>query len=261
MKNIIKKLTLLSTIMLASALLLTACAPRTYKDYVDSGKRIAVELGDVYGDLSRDFFKAATQGHSNTDNMIEALRLGRVDAILISSGFVRHLQNSGQFDDFTYIEVPDYVYTNKAAHIFHTEELRDKYNEWFAGIKEDGTFEEILNRWLSGQLPEFEDIPIIELTGENGTLKVCDTGNYPPLSYYENGVLVGFDMEMAQRFAQFLGMDLDVTIVDYDEIENYIAAGRFDMSAATKAVTDERKDNIIFGEPSVITEAVLIVVK
>jgi polar amino acid transport system substrate-binding protein len=260
MKSKFKKIILLALTVIL--LLLTACSGyQSYKDFIDTGKRIAVESGDVYGDLSRNFFMARTQEHSNTDNMIEALRMGYVDAILISGGFVRQLQSGGLHDDLKFIEVPEYVYVNKAAHIFHTEELRNKYNLWFAGIVADGTFDEILDRWLDGELPAFEDIPKFNLTGENGTLRVCDTGNYPPLSYEENGVLVGFDMEMAQRFALYLGMDLEVTIVDYDEIEDYIAAGRFDMSAATKAITDEREQTILFGEPSVITEAVLIAMK
>jgi polar amino acid transport system substrate-binding protein len=234
---------------------------RTYKAFIDRDKRIAVEAGDIYGDLSRDFFKARTQEHSSVDNMISALRNNYIDAILISDSFIRQLQGSDMYDEFRYIQVPEYVYINKAAHIFHTAELRDKYNEWFAGIVEDGTFEEILDRWLSGGLPAFSDIPVFNLTGENGTLRVCDTGNYPPLSYYDNNVLVGLDMEMTQRFAQYLGMDLDVIILDYEEIEDYVLSGRVDMSAATKAVTEERMETIIFGEPCLITEAVLIVKK
>jgi polar amino acid transport system substrate-binding protein len=251
-----------AVLLFAAVMLLAACSGAvSYKDFIDTGKRIAVESGDVYGDLSRNVFAAKTQEHANTDNMLEALRMGYVDAVLISSGFVRQLQNSGLHSEFKYIDVPEYIYVNKAAHIFHTEELRDKYNEWFAGIIEDGTFDEILERWLGGRLPAFEDIPVFELTGENGTLRVCDTGNYPPLSYFDNDVLVGFDMEMAQRFAQYLGMNIEYTIVEYGDIADYIAAGRFDMSAATKAVTDERVENIIFGEPCVITDAVLIVKK
>ena len=241
---------------------LTACgSARTYTDFIDTGKRIAVEAGDVYGDLSRNLFKARTQEYSNTASMLEALRSGGVDAILISDGFVRRLENSGLYPEFRYISVPEYIYINRAAHIFHTEELRDKYNEWFAGITADGTLAQILDRWLGEDLPAFEDIPTFELTAENGTLRVCDTGNYAPLSYYENGVLVGFDMEMVQRFALYLGMDVDVIIVDYEDIDDVVTSGRVDMSAATWAVTDERLETIIFGEPSLVTEAVLIVKK
>jgi len=253
---------LISTAFLMIISLFTACsAAPAYSDYIDSNKRIAVEAGDIYGDLSRSMFRARTQEYTNTDSMLEALRLGYVDAILIGDGFVRRLENSGLYPNFEYIRVPDYIFINKAASVFHTEELRNSYNEWFAKITADGTLEEILDRWLGSELPAFEDIPRFELTGENGTLRVCDTGNYPPLSYYYNGVLVGFDMEMAQRFALELGMNIEVLIVDYEDIGEYVTTGKADMSAATWAVTDEREETLLFGEPCLITQAVLIVKK
>jgi len=258
----LNRITAFLTVFAILMLTITACSKsRNYTDYIGTGKTIAVEAGDIYGDLSRDVFLARTQEYTNTDNMLNALRNGNVDAILISDGFIRRLENSGVYPEFDYIPVPEYIYINKAAHIFHTEELRDKYNEWFAQIVSDGTFEEILNRWLGGGLPAFEDIPQFELTGENGTLRVCDTGNYAPLSYYNDGVLVGFDIEMAQRFAYYLGMSIEVVIIDYERIDDYVNSGEVDMSAATWAVTDERLETIIFGEPSLITEAVLIVNK
>jgi len=252
------------TLLAIFSIVISACSKeQTYTDFIDSGKRIAVEAGDIYGDLSLNLFKSRTQEYTNTDSMLAALRNKNVDAILIGDGFVRRLENSGHFPEFDYIRVPEYIYVNKAAHIFHDTQLRDKYNEWFASLVANGILEEILDRWLGGELPESEDIPTLELTGENGTLRVCDTGNYAPLSYYDNGVLVGFDMEMARRFAQFLGMDLEVTIVDYEAIGDYVQSGKVDMSAATWAITAERESagEIIFGEPCLITEAVLIVNK
>ena len=129
------------------------------------------------------------------------------------------------------------------------------------GIIADGTLDEILNRWIGNDLPHFNDIPTFQLTGENGTLRVADTGNFAPLSYFDNNVLVGFDMDMVYRFAQFMGMDVEIMILDYGEIPAYVAVGYADMSAATFAVTDERQDFMIFGKPSLITQAVLIINK
>jgi len=257
-----KRIISIFTAFLIIISLFTACsgAP-SYSDYIDSDKRIAVEAGDIYGDLSRSMFKARTQEYTNTDSMLEALNLGYVDAVLIGDGFVRRLENSGLYPDFEYIRVPDYIFINKSGSIFHTEELRNSYNEWFAKIAADGTLEEILDRWLGSELPAFGDIPKFELTGENGTLRVCDTGNYPPLSYYNNNVLVGFDMEMAQRFALELGMNIEVLLVEYEEIGEHVTTGKSDMSAATWAVTDEREETLLFGEPCLITQAVLIVKK
>ncbi|MCL2721970.1 MAG: transporter substrate-binding domain-containing protein [Treponema sp.] len=249
---------------------ITSCTPenkketgkdRSYADYIFSGARIAFEAGDVYGSLAQDVFKAARVPFREAADMLEALRQGRVDAVLISNDYARQLALSGLYEDFEYLILPEDIYVNKAAPIFHTAELRDLYNEWFLGAVADGTWNEVVNRWIGTPLPGDDEIPRFNLTGENGILRVCDTGNYPPLSYYDNhGNIVGFDMDMVYRFAQHLGKKVEIIIVSYDAIPSFVASGRADMSAATQAITDQRT-NMIFGEPSIITQAALIVLK
>jgi polar amino acid transport system substrate-binding protein len=256
-----------------AAFLLTACTAkkeepsqtgkRTYADYVDTGKRVAVQSGDVYGDVARNVLKAKeTPSFAAVADMLASLRRGNVDAALLSNSYVKQLEESGDYPDVDYIMVPADVYVNKAAPIFYTTQLRDKYNEWFSGIAADGTWGEIVDRWLGGALPAQEDIPQFKLTGENGTLKMCSTGNFPPLIYYDAyGKLAGFDVDMMSRFAQHMKMDLKIEIMNYEAIIPYVILGKADMSACTVTVTDERGEVVIFGEPSVITPAVLIVPK
>jgi polar amino acid transport system substrate-binding protein len=264
---------ILIAIAALAASLLTACTAkkeeppqtgkRTYADYVDTGKRIAVQSGDVYGDVARNVLKAKeTPSYATVADMLAALHRGSVDAVFLSSSYVKQLEESGNYPDVDYLMVPADVYVNKSAAIFHTTELRDKYNEWFSGIAADGTWGEIVERWLGRALPAQEDIPQFELKGENGTLKMCDTGNFPPLIYFDaHGKLAGFDVEMMSRFAQYMKMDLKIEIMSYDAIIPYVLLGKADMSACTVTVTDERGEGVIFGEPSVITPAVLIVLK
>jgi len=251
---------LMAALMLALIFASCSGSERTYEDFIDTGAIIAFELGDIYDDLARNLFKAkSVREYSNVESMLESLNVGSIDAVLVGSGYVRQLINSGLYPDFEYFWIPEDIFVNKAAPVFHTEELRDKYNEWFAGIAGDGTWGEVVGRWINLPLPDTADIPRFEFTGENGTLRICDTGNYPPLSYYDGeGILVGFDMDMASRFAQYMGMDVEVIIIDYGSIVEYVSSGRADMSAATFAVTGEREQDIIFGEPSVIHHAVLI---
>jgi polar amino acid transport system substrate-binding protein len=263
----------LFVLVILATLLLTACepkkenpwtaGPKAYADYVDTGKRIAVQAGDVYGDIARDVLKAKEfPEFSSVADMLESLRMGKIDAVLLSSSYMNQLKGSGAYPDVDYLMVPEDVYVNKAAPIFHTAKLRDQYNEWFKGIAADGTWQEIVDRWLSGSLPSQEDIPQFELTGENGTLRMCDTGNYPPLIYFDaNGKPAGFDVDMMSRFALHMGMKLEIEMMNYDAIIPYVLSGKADMSACTVTVTDERGEGVIFGEPSVITPAVLIVPK
>ncbi|MCL2087774.1 MAG: ABC transporter permease subunit [Oscillospiraceae bacterium] len=232
----------------------------SYVDYIDVGARFATEAGDVYSDVARYIFGAEeVLEFVSFADMLENLRLGKVDAILLSDGFSKQLQDSGAYPNLNYLLVPEEVYVNKAGPIFHTEELRDKYNEWFEIVAADGTWQEIVNRWVGVSLPKSEDVPKFELTGENGVLRVCDTGNYPPLTYFdENGELTGFNIDMTNHFAHYMGMDVHVELMAYPAIGVYVKSGKADMSAATLAITDERSEEMLFGEPSIITQAVLI---
>ena len=132
----------------------------TYADYVSINARIAVQAGSVYGDVARNLFQAGSAPeYVSIADMLEALRMGRVDAALLSHSYIRQLVDSGMYPNYDYLWVPKEVYVNEAAPIFNTEELRDQYNEWFRGIATDGTWGEIVDRWIGVPLPAQEDIP------------------------------------------------------------------------------------------------------
>ncbi len=80
--------------------------------------------------------------------------------------------------------------------------------------------------------------------------------------YYDaNNQPVGYDVEMVSRFAIHMGMVPEFTMMAYEAIGPYVTSGKADMSSAALTITDEREDGMIFGEPSVITQAVLVVPK
>ncbi|MCL2044286.1 MAG: ABC transporter permease subunit [Treponema sp.] len=265
------KTTVLLFLAVFLAALFLSCSPAaeviqqsntgTYIDFIGTGKRIAVQAGGIYGSVALDLFQAISAPEYFTiADMLEALRMGRVDAVLLSQEYVRQLQDSGMYPNVEYIWVPQDVFVQKAGPIFYTTELRDKYNEWFRDIAADGTWQKVIDRWIGVPLPAQEDIPQFEFTGENGILRAADTGNYPPLIYFDaNGEPAGFDVEMVSLFAQHIGMKPEFTMMSYDAIIPYVITGRADMSAATLAITSERQEGVIFGDPSVITQAVLIV--
>jgi polar amino acid transport system substrate-binding protein len=94
----------------------------------------------------------------------------------------------------------------------------------------------------------------------NGTLTVCDTGNYPPLVYISAGEKVnGFDIDMVERFAEYLNMDLNIVTMGYDAVGPYIISGKADMSACLLAITPDREENMLFGDPIQTNFACLIV--
>lgn len=259
-------------ILAAAALLLTACASGkeetqggtgTYVDYIDSGKVFAAQIGDVYGAVATDVFKAEqVQEFTLAPDMLEAVRMGNVDVAILDDAYVKQIEDSGQYPELDYVPVPQEVFVNMASNVFHTEELRDQFNEWFATLEEDGTFEEIYNRWIGVSLPDEKDIPRFELTGENGTLRVCNTGSFPPFSYTDSDNRpVGFDEEIISRFAAHLGMDIEYNMMSYDAVIPFVLSGKADMSACSFTVTGDRSENVIFGEPYAKAKAMLVIKK
>ena len=234
----------------------------SYADYINAEKQIAVQTGDVYGAVARDVFKTQAREYPSPDVMLEELHKGRIDAALIDSSYVKPLIDSGSYSDVDFLWIPKAVFVNESAPVFHDDVLRAKYDEWLAGIAADGTLDEIINRWIGVPLPKDEDIPRFDLTNQNGTLRVCDTGNYPPFTYFDaNGRPVGFDAEMMNRFALYLGMDLDIAMMSYDAILPTVLSGKADMSACIYTITEEREDNVIFGAPCIVSQGVLVVPK
>ncbi len=270
----IKKVTAILLFIIGLAVcMFTACTPKeeaalpnstmTYIDYIDSGKTFTAQIGDVYGSVAKDIFHAAdVQEFTFAPDMLEAVRMGKVDAAILDDAYVKQIQDSGQYSDLDYLPVPKEIFVNRASNVFYTEELRDEFNEWFTIIESDGTFDEIYKRWIGVSLPDEKDIPRFELTGENGTLRVCNTGSFPPFSYADsNNNPVGFDEEIICRFAEHLGMNIEYNMMAYDAIIPFVLSGKADMSACSFTVTDERSESMIFGNPYTKAHAVLVVPK
>ena len=269
-----KRITAIILLAALAASLLAACSSQkgkeppqggtgTYADYIDSGARIATIMGDIYGAMATDLFKAKeAREYGNIADVLENLRMDRVDAALTDSSYVKPLMESGSYPEFDFLWVPKEVFVNESASVFYSQELRDQYNEWLSGIEADGTLDEITGRWVGAPLPNDEEVPRFELTGENGTLRVCDTGDYPPFTYYNaNGEYTGFNYEMMSRFAQHLGMNLEIIMAKYDAVLPTVISGRADMSACIYTITDERGKGVLFGNPCVVSQAVLVILK
>ena len=268
-----KKYTIVFVLMIFALLSLASCMsqpimqtqdlsnPSDYSDFIGVAARIGSEEGDVYAQVARDIFSAAgTPEYRTIYDALDALLTGEIDAVLASGGFVRQLLASDRGKDFEYLAVPPDLFINEAGPIFHSTELRDEYNAWYAEAAQDGIWDEVTSRWLHGSLPQGADIPRFEFTGEAGTIRVADTGTHPPLSYVdEEGEIIGFDIEIVSRFALSRGMAVELVQLPYAEIIDSVRSGRVDMSACTYSIHERRDVELIFGEPSVFTQAVLII--
>lgn len=78
---------------------------------------------------------------------------------------------------------------------------------------------------------------------------VGTTGTVPPYSYYKGTDLNGYDIELARRFAAWLGAGLEFSVYDFGGIIPAAAAGKIDCIMSNLEVDTERQENFTFSDP------------
>ena len=66
---------------------------------------------------------------------------------------------------------------------------------------------------------------------ENQLVMVTEAG-FAPYEYYENGEVVGVDVDIAKEIAKYLGKKLVVKDIAFDSIINEVKTGKADFGAA-----------------------------
>ena len=81
---------------------------------------------------------------------------------------------------------------------------------------------------------------------EDGKLYMATEGTFPPYEYYENGELVGIDVEIAKALADKLGVELEIEVMDFGAIISAVSTGKSDFGMAGMTVTEERMQSVNF---------------
>lgn len=80
---------------------------------------------------------------------------------------------------------------------------------------------------------------------ENQLIMVTEAG-FAPYEYYENGEVVGVDVDIAREIAKYLGKTLVVKDIAFDSIINEVKTGKADFGAAGISYNEERAKNVDF---------------
>lgn len=91
-------------------------------------------------------------------------------------------------------------------------------------------------------------------------IMVTEAG-FAPYEYYENGEIVGVDIDIAKEIANELNMELVIKDVAFDSIINEVKTGKSDIGAAGISYTEERAKEINFTNSYAISNQVIIVKK
>lgn len=100
------------------------------------------------------------------------------------------------------------------------------------------------------------------LTGcnkKNNQLVMVTEAGFAPYEYYENGKIVGVDVDIANEIAKELGKELVIKDVAFDSIINEVKTGKSDFGAAGISYSEERAKQVDFSINYSISKQIVMV--
>lgn len=96
-----------------------------------------------------------------------------------------------------------------------------------------------------------------------GTVVVANDANYAPQSSVDQatGELVGFDVDVAKKMAEVLGLEVQFENPAWETIPTGLNQGKYDVSIGSMTVTPERDKELDFTEPYYYTSGQVFVKK
>ena len=95
---------------------------------------------------------------------------------------------------------------------------------------------------------------------ENELVLVTEAG-FAPYEYYEEGKIVGVDIDIAYEIAKELGKELVIKDVSFDFVINEVKSGKADFAAAGISITPERQEEVDFTLEYTTSNQVVVVKK
>lgn len=93
---------------------------------------------------------------------------------------------------------------------------------------------------------------------DNELVMVTEAG-FAPYEFYEDGEVVGVDIEIAKEIAKEMNKELVVKDVAFDSIINELNSGKADFAAAGMSITEDRKKKVDFTLEYTVSNQVVVV--
>ena len=232
-----------------------------------NGKTVGVQLGTT-GDLmmSEEVGKAdglnlaGVEQYSKAADAVQALLTNKIDAVCIDDQVAKNFVAANE-DKLTMLDTAYKEESYAIAVSKDNPELTEALNGAIAELKEDGTLDAILNKYIAKEegatgyvSPEGTEYP-------NGTLVMATNAAFDPYEYIENGEIVGIDAEFAKALCDKLGYDLEIEDMEFDSIIAAVVSGKADFGMAGMTVTPEREEQINFTDTYCTAAQNIIVLK
>ena len=241
--------------LLAALCLFPGCAKKagapvaSLEQLGEKGRRIGVGSGMLEFDtLKLDYPEAEVIAYTDNQLAYEDVANGRIDAYVYARSEMEFAIANGtkgvRLLEENYSKNTIAVGISPKAAL---PDIQSGLNAFLAELRADGTLDEMYQRWVIQADDAMPEIAMPEHPTSH--LRVGTTGTVMPYSYFVGTELRGYDIELAYRFAAWLGADVEFKIYDFGGIISAAASGDVDCVMSNIFVTPENSEAIPFSDP------------
>ena len=275
----------LSTLVIAVCLLLSSCgsdssdAKKQMKTKADlQGAVIGVQLGTTSDGLATELEKKGdgtkVERYNKGADAIQALLQGKIDCMVTDEAPAKAFQRVNPSLQI----LPETFDASSFAICVAKDhgELKQSINHAIRILKANGVIDSIVNRHLergiavaytpkaSADTPHPSDAKkmgpeALQKLGLKKSLRFATNATFEPFEYYQNGKIVGIDVDVANAIGDVLGVDVEILDMEFDAIITSVQAGKADAGIAGITVTPEREKNIGFTDSYADVRQVIMV--
>ena len=209
-------------------------------------KRIGVMLGSTHDAFAHKHYpQAEILQYKGPADVLLGVKSGKVDVGIYNSVSLEEILKASP--DLGLIDKPFEFSPIAFGFSKNNVELHSQFNAFFKTIKDNGVYEDMIERWVKKGIT---DMPKIDTPNKNGLLVAGHvSGGGLPFVTIRNNENIGLNIELAKRFAAYLGKDIRFDDMEFGGLMPAVNTGKIDFIAVTLMITEERKQKINFGEP------------
>ena len=221
---------------------------------------VAIMTGSSFQQSVESHFPDAQYQYYNTvADELNALKTEKVDAIALDIPVARNIQA----EDRSVVMVPEKLDSLDFGFVIAKSErgetICDELSKYICLLKSDGTLEELQNKWFdSSDLSSVDMTDYRNLPDDSGVIKLAIV-QYPPFTMNNGEMYCGYEIEIVAMFCRDHGYALEIADVNSDALLATVQSGKCDIGCCSIAITEERKESMLFTEPDYSGGTVLLV--
>ncbi len=258
-------LVILLAACLSAGLILTGCGGRqkrsvtSFEQFHEPGVKVGISFNLLeFKTFKEDYPEAEVIAYHDMQTGIQDVAKGRIDAYI----YEREILDQAIQNGITGVTLLKESYSSNdvavgLSPVSKIPDLENRINAFIAELREEGILDDMYRRWVISGEQTMPDIKPAEDPGYH--LRVGTVGTIMPYSYYEGTELTGYDIELAYRFASWLGADLEFKTYDFSGILAAAATGDVDCIMSNLFHTTENDGTIPFSDTIFTVETTALV--